>query len=174
MSFNIVCPCCNQSYPLQAGMNDVAARKAVEAAFKLTPYGDLLLNYVQLFKPPKRSMSMTRLAKILEELLTMIKSAQIESHGRTWPAPQAYWQQAIEAMLANRENLVLPLTSHGYLFKIIVGYANKAEAKGEKQAEQGRQYGRDEDQAVKPKKRERSVIPTHISQQLRSRDWAKK
>lgn len=137
----LVCPVCQSQYPLEAAMNDLAARQAVVRAFELTEIGSLLIRYVQLFKPAKSAMSMARLAKLLDEIVPMIKAGQIERHSRTWPAPQLYWQQAIEHMLDNREKLSLPLKSHGYLLEIIAGYGNKAEARHEQQAEQGRQYG---------------------------------
>lgn len=68
-------------------------------------------------------------------------AAQIERAGRAYPAPQAYWQQAIEVMISGRDKLTLPLKSHGYLLSIIVGFAEKNDAKAEKATEQGRKYG---------------------------------
>ena len=38
-------------------------------------------------------------------------------------------------MIDGRDKLTLPLGSHSYLFKIIIGYADKAEGKAETQAE---------------------------------------
>lgn len=122
-------------------MNDVAARKAVVQAFKFTPFGDLLLAYIGLFKPAQRALSMQRLTKMLDELLVDIKAAQITRNSHSYAAPQAYWQQAIEQMLISRDKLSLPLKSHGYLYEIIISYSNKAEAKAEKKTEQGRKYG---------------------------------
>lgn len=137
----LVCPCCQAEFPLAAAMNDVAARQSVARAFKLTPFGDVLLAYVGLFKPAQRALSMMRLTKMLDELLADIKTGQIERNGRAYAAPQGYWQQAIEQMLASRDKLSLPLKSHGYLYEIILGYSNQAAAKAEKQSEQGRKYG---------------------------------
>lgn len=131
----IICPCCQTDFPLEAGINDLNARNAIRRAFSLTPVGDLLLAYVQLFKPEKRVLSMAKLTQLLDELVDMVKAGKIERNGRTWPAPQAYWQQAIEQMLDNRDQLTLPLKSHGYLFTIIAGFADKAEGKLEAQAE---------------------------------------
>lgn len=122
-------------------MNDVAARKAVAQAFKFTPFGDLLLSYIGLFKPAQRALSMQRLTKMLDELLVDIKAAQITRNSHSYAAPQIYWQQAIEQMLTSREKLSLPLKSHGYLYEIIISYSNKAESMAEKKSEQGRKYG---------------------------------
>ena len=41
----IVCPCCQTDFPIEAGINDVDARAAVQRAFALTPIGKLLLGY---------------------------------------------------------------------------------------------------------------------------------
>jgi hypothetical protein len=137
----LVCPVCQAEFPLEAAMNDVAARQAVVKAFELTELGSLLIRYVTLFKPAKSALSMSRLAKLLDELIPQIKTGQITRNGTLYPAPQAYWAQAIETMLMQREKLSLPLKSHGYLLEIISGYANKAQAQAEKKNEQGRKYG---------------------------------
>ncbi len=136
------CPNCQEQLSLAAMVEHEAARKAVTAALEIpAPLGRLVLQYCGLFKPAKRSLSMDRFAAILNELLPMISAAQITRNGRTWSAPQDYWRQAFELMLSSKEKLSLPLKSHGYLLEIIAGFGNKAEAKAEKQSEQGRKYG---------------------------------
>lgn len=137
----LVCPVCQAEFPLEAAMNDVAARQAVVKAFELTEIGSLLIRYVSLFKPAKQALSMARLAKLLEELVPMVKSGQITRNGTQYPAPQAYWQQAIETTLAQRDKLDLPLKGHGYLLGVIANHANKASGQAERANEQGRKYG---------------------------------
>lgn len=159
----IVCPCCQADFPLEAGINDVAARNAVKLAFGLTPFGDLMLGYVQLFKPANRAMPIARLAKILEELLAMIKQGRINRNGRTWAAPMDAWKSAFEEMLERRDKLTLPLKNHSYLLTIIAGFADKAEGHQEKQQESRKQGGitkRDEPKA-KPAK-----MPQEVKAQL--------
>ncbi|NOT66702.1 MAG: hypothetical protein HOP06_11915 [Methylotenera sp.] len=177
----LVCPCCQAEFPLAAAMNDVAARQAVARAFKFTPFGDLLLAYIALFKPAQRALSMMRLTKMLDELLEDIQNAEITRNGNTYAAPQGYWQQAIEQMLMSRDNLSLPLKSHGYLYEIIISYSNKAEAKAEKQSEQGRKYGNFHTAETKPVnhivkagemvKTEKSVMPQNVKDTLKKRNW---
>jgi len=135
-AFMIVCPCCQSVFPLEAALNDLAAREAVVEAFRLTPVGDLLLAYIGLFKPPKRALAMSRTARLLKELLPLIKEAKIERNGRIWSAPQEYWRMALSEMIEKRDRLTLPLKSHGYLFAVIEGYSNKAEAQAETKTEQ--------------------------------------
>lgn len=84
---------------------------------------------------------MAKLTKLLEELVPMMRDGKIEHKGSVWPAPQAYWEQAIRQMLDTRESLKLPIKTHGYLFSIIAGYADKAKGKTEKQTEARRVSG---------------------------------
>lgn len=131
----IICPSCQTDFPLEAGINDVDARAAVQRAFSLTPIGKMLLAYVQLFRRGNRALSMGKLIRILDQLIPMIQAGKIEYKGSTWAAPQAYWENAIQQMLDGREKLTLPLESHNYLFAIIRGYADKSEDQAEKQTE---------------------------------------
>ena len=159
----IICPCCQTDFPLEAGINDVNARAAVQRAFGLTSLGKLLLAYVQLFKPAKRAMSMDKVVKILDQLIPMIQERKIEFNGRTWPAPQPYWEQAIEQMIDGRDKLTLPLNGHGYLFKIISGYADKSEGKAEKQAEARKAGGTSQLHQEQPKTK---GMPAEVRGQL--------
>lgn len=140
MKFN--CPACGEPLSLAALLEHDAAREAVLLALQFpAPLGKLLIQYVSLFKPAQRALSMDRFANIMSEMLPMINAAQIERNGRIWPAPMTYWQQALEIMLTSREKLTLPIKSHGYLLSIIAGFAEKSDAKAERQTEQGRKYG---------------------------------
>lgn len=136
------CPNCGEHLTLAALIEHDAAREAIMLALQFpAPLGKSLMQYVSLFKPAQRVLSMDRFASILGEILPMIQAAQIERGGRAYPAPQAYWQQAIEVMISGRDKLTLPLKSHGYLLSIIAGFAEKNDAKAEKATEQGRKYG---------------------------------
>lgn len=147
----IICPCCQTDFPVEAGINDVAARNAVKMAFSTTPFGALLLSYVQLFKPEKHALSMTKLVKILDEIIPMIQAGKIEHKGRVWAAPLRVWQDGLEKTLANRDTLKLPLGNHKYLFAIIAGSANEAEDKAEKQTEARKIGGASRRQEPQPK-----------------------
>lgn len=146
-----VCPNCHVTLTLEALIEHDAAREAVRLALEFpAPLGKQLMQYVSLFKPQKRALSMDRFASIINELLPLINAAQIERNGRIWAAPMPYWSQAFDTVWLGKAKLTLPLKSHGYLFEVIVGFANKAEAGKEKQAEQGRIYGRTEESPVPP------------------------
>lgn len=100
-----------------------------------------LLAYVTLFAPAKTVMRYERVASLANELIEMIRPATIERAGRTWPAPQDYWRQALEEVVQRAHNgggLRLPLSSHGYLLEVLMGYANKSEARAEAKTEHQR------------------------------------
>lgn len=132
----LTCPCCFARFAIEAALTDDDARHAVAAALKLpAPLGDLLLRYIGLFRPAKRALSWGHAAKLLTELLGPIQAGRVERNGRTWAAPTEAWKAAIEQMLAQRDRLTLPIKSHGYLFEIIAGQANKIEAQAEAKTE---------------------------------------
>lgn len=133
----LTCPCCYARYSIEAALTDDDARRAVAAALKMpAPLGDLILRYIGLFRAPKRALSWDRAARLIEELLAPIQAGRIERHGRTWAAPAEAWRTALTEMLDRRDKLQLPFKSHGYLFEIIAGQANKSEARDERQTEE--------------------------------------
>lgn len=140
------CPACGAAASLDVLLGHEGARDAVMVALKLpAPLGKLLIQYVGLFRPASRQLSMDRLASLLGDLLPMVDAAKIERSGRIWVAPIDNWKLAIEEILAKRDKLTLPLKSHGYLLEILAGIANKAEGKVEAKVEQTRAYGHDQD-----------------------------
>lgn len=98
------------------------------------PLGKALLQYLRLFKPPKRQLAMGRVSTLLEPLLADLQRAAIERNGRTWAAPREAWSAAIDKLLEARDagKLTLPLKSHGYLYEVIAGQADKTEAQAER------------------------------------------
>ncbi len=135
------CPVCHARFALEAALTDDDARRAVAAALKMpAPLGDLILRYIGLFRAPKRALSWDRAARLIEELLVPMQAGRFERHGRTWAAPLEVWKAAIEQMLMQRDRLTLPLKSHGYLFEIIAGQANKSEAQMEAKAEEQKKH----------------------------------
>lgn len=149
MRFN--CPACGENLTLAALIEHDAAREAIMLALQFpAPLGKSLMQYVSMFKPSQRALSMDRFTSILGEILPMIQAAQIERNGTAWPAPMAYWQQAIETMVSGRDKLTLPLKTHGYLLSIIAGISEKSDSKTEKVSDQGRMYGAIHKAEVKP------------------------
>ncbi len=161
------CPACGASLSLDAIIGHEGARDAVMTALALpAPLGKLLVQYLALFRPAQRTLSMDRVANLLGELLPMIESARVERNGRVWAAPQESWRLALDELLAKRDRLTLPLKSHGYLLEVIAGMANKVEAKQETQREQQRAYAFTEKRQTNGPVQVRSVMPDSVRAQL--------
>lgn len=153
----LTCPNCGEDLSLAALIEHDASREAIMLALQFpAPLGKLLVQYVKLFKPAQRALSMDRFSAILGELLPMVTNAKVSKNGNIYAAPQSYWVDAINNMVTNKASLTLPIKTHGYLISIIVGYADKSSAQAEKKSEQGRKYGAIKEspkQAVKSKPR---------------------
>ncbi len=137
----VSCPACGAEMTLDVLMAHEGAREAVLTALSLpAPLGKLLIQYLGMFRPGKRQLSWERVAAVLGELRDPIAAAQIERHGRAWPAPLEYWKAGLEHMVQLRDagKLSLPLKSHGYLLEVILGFAEKTEAKSEHARESAR------------------------------------
>ena len=132
----LTCPACGALFSLDALLGNEGAREAVMAAMQLpSPLGWHMIRYLALFRPAKRNLTLDRLANLINELLPMITEARIERNSHICSAPQDYWRMAMDEMIAKRDNLTLPLKSHGYLLAIIEGYSLKADQRKEQQHE---------------------------------------
>ncbi|MFC0349714.1 hypothetical protein [Undibacterium danionis] len=125
---------------LDAMINHDAARSAIAAAMGMDlTLGKALVQYLALFRPSKRSLSFDRVAALLEELVPMVQAGKVTRNGQHYAAPRESWKLAIETVLASRGTLQLPLKSHGYLLAVLIGAAEKLEAKLEQAKEAQRQ-----------------------------------
>lgn len=134
----VSCPACNAQMSLDVLLGHQGARDAILALAYLHPGEKLVgtaVRYLALFAPAKQTMRFDRIAALLNELGELIRPARIEHQGRSWPAPMDYWLTAMEEMLANRERLRLPLTSHGYLKSIVAGMGDRANAEADRRRE---------------------------------------
>lgn len=119
----VKCPTCGALNSLDSLMANEAASRAIYAALSVNgELGSALIGYLGLFRPAKSSLSFDRVATLLNELVPMIQTGEIQRDGKTYPAPAEAWIYAINAMLANRTTLKLPMKSHGYLLEIIAGW----------------------------------------------------
>lgn len=101
------------------------------------PLGARVLQYCTLFAPPKTRLTVPKQVKLMLQLLPDLERRAITHKGRTWAVPLEVWAQAIDQMLVARDagRLELPMSGHGYLYSILVGMADKLEARAETQAE---------------------------------------
>lgn len=140
----IKCPACGAVASLDVLITHAGAREMIFAAGKLPPQlADLVFRYLGLFRPEKSSLSFSRMASLLSELIEPMTAHQVTRDRKQWPASDEMWKEAFEHMLNLREKnkLSLPLASHGYLFEIIAGYSNKKAAQTERRQEIERKYG---------------------------------
>jgi len=135
----LTCPCCGGLFSIEAALADASARQAVAAALQLPAgLGERVLRYLGLFRPAERGLSWDKATRLLVDLQEAMSAAQVSRHGRVWAAPLDYWRMALDQILDARPTLTLPLKTHGYLFEIVAGIAQKAEARAEQTEEERR------------------------------------
>lgn len=128
----LTCPACGAEYTLDVLIAHDGAREALVEAMGLNlPLGRRLVQYLSLFRPSKRQLTMDRVASILREISPAIKAARITRNGRDWAIPQESWAWALEEIVAKKDKLTLPLKSHGYLFEMLIAAADKLEGRAE-------------------------------------------
>lgn len=134
---DIACPVCGTELSMaQLFASEYSQRAFYRLASVSIPLGARLLQYCTLFAPPKTRLTVPKQVKLILQLLPDLERQTITSRGRDWSAPLAAWALAIDQMLATRDagRLDLPMKGHGYLYSILVGMADKAEANAEAQA----------------------------------------
>jgi len=123
----VQCPCCGEQFPFEAGFADADGKRLAALLAGLDPkLGRALLNYLRLFSPAKRGLRMTKAIRLVEELLDLVNSGQVQRDARTndsKPAAPRLWAAGIEQMIAGRERLQLPLENHNYLRAVVYGIA---------------------------------------------------
>lgn len=136
---DLSCPACGSELDLAVLFANEHDQRALARLVSVgIPMGTRVLQYVALFTPPKQRLTAAKKIKLILQLLPDLERQSITYKGRDWPAPLAAWAQAIDQMLAARDagRLELPMKGHGYLFAILAGMADKAEATQEQARKQ--------------------------------------
>ena len=122
-ALQLVCPCCAATFPVEAGLTDLAARQALKAALDPwpAPLAPHLFAYLALFRPSKQGLRWPKLARVIDELAALVASGQVSRHHEARPAPVAAWGAGLAEVLRLHETggLTLPLQSHGLLCEIV-------------------------------------------------------
>ncbi|MEX2524476.1 MAG: hypothetical protein WD750_05930 [Gammaproteobacteria bacterium] len=140
---NISCPNCALTFPLIAGVNDADARKFAAVMGELpSPVTRPLIEYLQLFKPPKSGLRWKKMLSVTCDIAGEIIAGEIRYDRRTLPAGVEQWAAGMQDMAERRDKLSLPLTSNGYLRKIVFGLADKAQGEAEREREERVRSGR--------------------------------
>lgn len=119
---NIKCPNCGGVHSLDSLINDADASAVLRAVLEMdAEMGKAAIRYVGLFRPAKSQLSWARTAKLLNELLPMMKAQTAERDGVCSPAPAEAWLHGFNETVNARDQgrLKLPLKSHGYLLEIV-------------------------------------------------------
>ena len=142
---NVTCPACGADMSLDVLLAHEDSRLALASLCLMSvPLASQVMRYVGLFRPGKRQMSHSRVATLIGELVPDMQRGAITRNGREWPAPLEIWRTGFERMLEARDKgaLQLPLKSHGYLYEVLSGIADKAEAEAERAREADRRIQR--------------------------------
>lgn len=119
---NIKCPNCGAVHSLDSLINDTDASAVLRAVLEMdVEMGKAAIRYVGLFRPAKSQLSWSRTAKLLNELLPMMKAQTAVRDGVSYPAPAEAWLHGFNETVNARDQgrLKLPLKSHGYLLEIV-------------------------------------------------------
>ena len=119
---NIKCPNCGAVHSLDSLINDADASAVLKAVLEMdVELGKAAIRYIGLFRPAKSQLSWARTAKLLNELLPMIKAQEAARDGVCFPAPTEAWIHGFNETVNARDQgrLKLPLKSHGSLLEII-------------------------------------------------------
>lgn len=128
----LTCTSCGAHGSIEQFTADADARRSVELVAALpAEIGPVVVRYLGLFRPMKRGLTWDRVLKISAEVFEMIKAGAVEHRGKRYPATPAMIASAMQQMLDNRERLELPMTSHGYLVKIVAGESPREAARAE-------------------------------------------
>lgn len=160
------CPSCGALMSLDVVVAHDGAREAVQAALQLpAPLGKHLIQYLTLFRPAKRQLTLDKLSVILNELLPMVQAGEIRRDGKVYLIPISVWVGGLQEMMDRHKAkpFVTPLKSHGYLLEVLIGRANSAEAKAEAKRERDRQQPPAREQA----KRSQANSPQQVSQHIK-------
>lgn len=114
------CPACGAVLSLDVLLQHEQATQAVMTAMQFNgEFGRLAVQYLALFRPEKSALTMDRVAKLLDELITSAQQGEISRNGQRYCAPVESWIAGFNAVLNNRHNIKRPLNGHGYLFEVM-------------------------------------------------------
>lgn len=140
----MACPTCGTELSLEHLVGHLDDEQAFARLVALSvPMAHLVVQYIGLFSPEKQRLTLRKKVRLIGQLLPDLRRLAITHKGRDWPAPLETWARAIEQMLLARAagRLDLPMSGHGYLYAILAGMADKAEAVAERETEAERRTG---------------------------------
>ena len=89
---NVKCPNCGAVHSLDALINDAEASSVLRAVLEMdAELGKAAIRYIGLFRPAKSQLSWARTAKLLNELMPMIKTQEGAGYWFFFPAHTECW-----------------------------------------------------------------------------------
>lgn len=126
------CMMCGGRTPVELAVENEAASRAVTRCMQsLGDVGRGMLAYMALHRPPKRTLTWEKVARLLDELLTIYDSGKVTRDSITTPTTDAVWIAALAETRDAAPTLDLPLEGHGYLMAVLAGMARKAQRAGD-------------------------------------------
>ena len=125
------CPNCGAANSLDSLVSDAEAAEVLKMLLELdADIGKAAIRYIGLFRPAKSQLSWARTAKLLNELLPMIKAQEAARDGVCFPTPTEAWIYGFNETVNARDQgrLKTPLKSHGYLYEILAGWVGQPSA----------------------------------------------
>ena len=122
------CPNCGAANSLDSLVSDAEAAEVLKMLLELdADIGKAAIRYIGLFRPGKSQLSWGRTAKLLNELLPIIKAQEAVRDGVCFPAPTEAWIHGFNETVNARDQgrLKTPLKSHGYLYEILAGWVGQ-------------------------------------------------
>jgi hypothetical protein len=136
----IQCPYCGQPVDVIHGMEMLAGNEWTLLIQQLpNSMIGVLLRYLELFKPLKQELRWSRRLSLTQELVPMIKAAQVKRNGIVYAAPVPVWEAEMLKLAARPASVSFPLKSNGYLLAVLAAKGEQNAATLEKATEQQRQ-----------------------------------
>jgi hypothetical protein len=138
-----VCPNCGVQAELMVFLMQPDYAASVRLCLDLLgTQGDVMIGYLGLFKPAKHRMTPKRLHAALADLVPMMVAGQFKRDHNTYTCPRDAWVAGMQAVLAQRATLKLPLTKHAYLLAVIAAMMDSARDQATAKADAARDQER--------------------------------
>lgn len=145
-------------------MSDADGRRFMATLAELpAAIGPLMIQYLGLFRPEGGGLRYSRMLALAEELKPLIAEGRVTRAGRTWPAPNGFWVEAMQHLASRPASLRLPLKTNGYLLEIIGAMGEGLAAKHEKAREEELKHGHREGESSAPRRTEPARVADIIA-----------
>lgn len=137
----IQCPYCGNSVDAIMALEMQAGNEWTQLLHDLPiSFIGALLRYLELFKPAKQELRWSRRLNLTQELMPMIKAAQVKRSGIAYAAPLPTWEAEMLRLAARPASVKFPLKSNAYLLAVLAAKGEQHAAQLERDIEHRRQF----------------------------------